>query len=347
MFSEKILLISSVSCFIAIWILYPLAIKIKLIDLPNERKNHSGEIPLVGGIAMFIAFVLTLLIYIPDLNHFRGFLIGSTIIIVVGVLDDYHEISVRSRIILQLLAVIVMTSFSGLIITKLGNIFGIGSGVIELGAWSIPFTVVAAIGTMNALNLTDGVDGLAGVTALVCFLSLLYLFHLSGQISLKPMIYIGVLIPFLWQNLSVVKKIFMGDAGSMFLGFGVVWGVIEASQGDNAVMTPVTALWILAIPLIDTVAIIFRRILKGQSPFLADREHLHHIFLRAGYSDRQTLYILTLFSVIFAAFGILGFVYEVPEWIMFILFLVVFFCYLWLIRHAWWILKKFRKYLYG
>lgn len=340
---QLILIIAAVSCFVSIWILYPFAVKVRLVDSPNDRKRHSGEVPLIGGIAMFIGFVISLLVAVPDLNQVRGFLIGSTIIVFVGALDDYSEISVRIRIALQLSAILIMTSFSGMILFDLGNI--LGTGPIKLADWSIPFTVIAAIGAINTLNLTDGLDGLAGTSALVCFLSLSCLYYLSGELALMPLLFIGVLLPFLWKNLSSVRKIFMGDAGSMFLGFGTVWMLIEASQGESAVMTPVTGLWILAIPLIDTVAIMFRRILKGQSPFLADREHLHHIFLRAGFSDKATLYIMSMLSIIFASFGVLGVVYQIPESIMFVLFLSIFICYLWVIRKAWWILKTIRQYI--
>ena len=333
-------IITVLACFVTLWVLYPFALKVRLVDRPNERKTHKGEIPLIGGISMFFGFVVALLISVPDLNQVRGILIASTIIIVVGVLDDHRDISVRARFILQIIAVLIMTSYSGVTLNSLGNLFGVGD--VLLAGWGIPFTVVAAVGVMNAMNMSDGVDGLAGTTALVCFLSVLYLYYLAGGVALKPLLFVGVLIPFLWSNLRKVKKVFMGDAGSMFLGFGVVWVMIEASQGKDAIMTPVTALWIFAIPLIDTVAIMFRRIMKGQSPFLPDREHLHHIFLRAGFSDRATLYTMSSLAVIFAAAGICGYVFQVPEWVMFSGFIFVFIMYLWGISNIWKILKRLR-----
>ncbi|MCK4586149.1 MAG: UDP-N-acetylglucosamine--undecaprenyl-phosphate N-acetylglucosaminephosphotransferase [Gammaproteobacteria bacterium] len=321
-------------------LLYPFAVKIRLVDSPNERKLHAGEIPLIGGLAMFASFVITLLISVPDLNQVRGILIASTILIIVGVLDDHHDISVRLRLVLQIVAVLVMTSFSNVVVNDLGHLFGMG--IFQLAGWAIPFTVVAAVGSMNAMNMIDGVDGLAGSTSLICFLAVLFLYSLAGDIALKPLLFAAVLIPFILNNLSSSRKVFMGDSGSMFLGFGIAWVLLEASQGKDAVMAPVTALWVFAIPLIDMWAIMLRRVMKGQSPFMADRDHLHHIFLRAGFSYRATLNIMSLIAVLFACVGIFGHVYQVPEWLMFAGFMVILTTYIWGIRHVWAVLKYVR-----
>ena len=333
--------VAIISCFIILRLLYPIAVKIRLVDKPNERKIHAGEIPLIGGLAMFAGFVIAVLASVPDLNHVRGLLIASSILIIVGVLDDHHDISVRLRFVLQIIAVLVMTSFSNVVVTDLGNLFGMG--VFQLAGWAIPFTVVAAVGSMNATNMIDGVDGLAGSTSLICFLAVLFLYSLAGDMALKPLLFVGVLIPFMLNNIASARKVFMGDSGSMFIGFGIGWVLLEASQGNNTVMSPVTALWIFAIPLIDMWAIMLRRVMKGQSPFLPDRDHLHHIFLRAGFSDRATLNIMSLIAVLFACVGILGHVYQVPEWVMFAGFILILTAYIWGIRHVWAVLKYVRQ----
>jgi UDP-GlcNAc:undecaprenyl-phosphate GlcNAc-1-phosphate transferase len=332
--------VAFISCLIVLRLLYPFAIRIRLVDRPDKRKLHAGEIPLIGGPAMFISFVVALLMFAPDLNQVRGILIASTIIVVIGVLDDFHDISVRLRFVLQIFAVFIMTSFSHVVVNDLGNFFGLG--IFELAGWAIPFTVVAAVGSMNAMNMIDGVDGLAGSTSLICMLSVLFLYSLDGGTALKPLLFAGVLIPFILNNLGTTRKVFMGDSGSMFLGLGIAWVLLEASQGGKAVMTPVTALWILAIPLIDMWALMFRRVMKGQSPFTPDRDHLHHIFLRAGFSHRATLNIMSLTAMLFAGVGILGYVYQVPEWVMFIGFMIILAGYIWGIRHVWAVLKYVR-----
>jgi UDP-GlcNAc:undecaprenyl-phosphate GlcNAc-1-phosphate transferase len=127
----------------------------------------------------------------------------------------------------------------------------------------------------------------------------------------------------------------MGDAGSMFLGLTVVWLLTIGSQGENPAFRPVTALWLVAIPLMDMASIMNRRIKKGQSPFLADREHLHHIFMRAGFSAREALLIITCFSIFLSAIGIVGEIYEIAEHIMFLGFLIIYFIYSISIQHIW------------
>jgi UDP-GlcNAc:undecaprenyl-phosphate GlcNAc-1-phosphate transferase len=329
-----------ISCFILLVVLYPFAIRIRLVDRPNERKVHEGEIPLIGGLAMFGGFVISVLFSTPDLNQLRGILIAATILMIVGVLDDHHHMSVRLRLFFQIIVVLIMTSFSNVVVNDLGNIMGLGTFV--LAGWAIPFTVVAAVGAMNAMNMADGIDGLAGTSSLVCFLAVLFLYSLSGELACKPLLFSAVLIPFIWRNLGKTKKVFMGDSGSMFLGFGLAWVLVEATQGEKAVMAPVTALWIFALPLIDMWAIMFRRVMKGQSPFRPDRDHLHHIFLRAGFSHRATVNILCLMSVLVACVGIIGHVYQVPEWVMFAGFMLVLTAYIWGIRHVWAVLKFVR-----
>ncbi len=330
-----------VSCFVALNTLYPFAIKANLVDCPGDRKTHIGDVPLVGGIAMFVGFSLVLLLAASDLNQVRGILIASSIIIVVGALDDMNSISVPFRFLMQILAVLIMALFSGVMLSDLGNLAG--TGTLPLGVFAIPVTIFAAVGVMNAMNMIDGIDGLAGLTALICFLAVLFLQFLSGDMELIPLMFVAVLIPFLPFNLRALNKVFMGDAGSMFLGFGVAWVLFDSCQGEDAVMNTVTALWLFAVPVIDTVAIMFRRVMKGQSPFMPDREHLHHIFIRAGFSDRTTLYIMSLLSVFFAAIGIMGDLYQVAEWIMFGGFMLIFFLYLWGIKHAWVILRYVRQ----
>lgn len=336
-----IFIVTIISCFVVLNILYPFAIKANLVDYPDARKTHTGNVPLIGGIAMFVGFSLVLLMAASDLNQVRGILIASSIIIVVGALDDFSSISVRFRFLMQIMACLIMTIFSGVMLSDLGDI--IGTETLLLGMFSIPVTIFAAVGVMNAMNMIDGIDGLAGISALTCFLGVLFLQFLSGGMELIPLLFVAVLIPFLPFNLRVLNKVFMGDAGSMFLGFGVAWVLFDSCQGEDAVMNTVTALWLFAVPVIDTVAIMFRRVMKGQSPFMPDREHLHHIFLRAGFSARSTLYVISLFSVLYATIGIMGYLYHVPDWIMFSGFMLIFFGYLWGISRVWVVLRYIRK----
>ncbi|MBF0470719.1 MAG: UDP-N-acetylglucosamine--undecaprenyl-phosphate N-acetylglucosaminephosphotransferase [Gammaproteobacteria bacterium] len=337
----SIFFISMVVTLTAIYLIRPFAIHIGLVDSPDKRKEHKGQVPLVGGVGMFIGFSISTLIAHPDLNAIRELILAVSIIIAVGVLDDHHEISVKVRFFFQILVGLIMTTMAGVMLNSLGNLVALGEVALDL--WAAPFSVIAIIGVMNALNMMDGIDGLAGMVALVTLAAVALLTAFHGGDSYEAIAICGGIIAFLWHNLFSRNKVFMGDAGSMFLGLAIAWLLVEQSQGSERVMSPVTALWIFAMPLVDTVAIMVRRVLKGQSPFLPDREHLHHLFLRAGFSDRQTLLILTLIALACASVGIVSHIYLVPEWMMFVAFLTIFFCYLFGLTHAWVFVKNFRK----
>jgi UDP-GlcNAc:undecaprenyl-phosphate GlcNAc-1-phosphate transferase len=168
-----------------------------------------------------------------------------------------------------------------------------------------------------------------------------FLLALAGQTEFiaLPIILVCVLIPYLLFNLGLVpgpvKKIFMGDAGSMFIGLTVIWLLTLGSQTEEPAFRTVTALWIIAIPLMDMAAIIIRRVRKGQSAFQADRDHLHHIFMRAGFSSRESLVVIVIFSLISSSIGILGEYFNVHEAIMFYGFLLAFAGYSYGIKHCW------------
>jgi UDP-GlcNAc:undecaprenyl-phosphate GlcNAc-1-phosphate transferase len=160
------------------------------------------------------------------------------------------------------------------------------------------------------------------------------------------LLFCSVLIPFLLFNLGVFgksRKIFMGDAGTTLLGLVIAVFLIALSQGDSAAFPPVTALWLLAIPLIDTMTVSLRRVMKGKSPFKADREHLHHFFVRSGISDRKALMIIVVLSFGMASLGAWMQLNNVAEWKMFVLFLLFFFLYLFLSMHAWKVMRFIKK----
>ena len=190
--------------------------------------------------------------------------------------------------------------------------------------------------------MVDGIDGLVGSLSLNTFTAVAVLFLMDGNTSYLsyPLIIATATIPYLLFNLGVfpkrTKKIFMGDAGSMFIGLSVIWLLTMGTQGENASFRPVTALWICAIPLMDMLAIVMRRYRKGKSPFKPDRDHLHHILQRAGFSSKQTLLIITVVAVLMSCIGLLGELYSVPEWIELAAFIVIFVLYNKYARHVSW-----------
>jgi UDP-GlcNAc:undecaprenyl-phosphate GlcNAc-1-phosphate transferase len=198
------------------------------------------------------------------------------------------------------------------------------------------------IGAINAFNMVDGIDGLLGGLALVTFAALGYMFYGAGQIELAHfcLLLMVAMLPYIMLNLGFPFgrrfKVFMGDAGSMFIGFTAIWLLIEASQDlQEVVIRPVTALWFIGLPLMDMVCIMSRRIKKGQSPFKPDREHLHHICQRVGMSPRMSLLVICLIAIMMAAVGVWSEYRKVNETVMFVSFLLVFVLYYLAISYVW------------
>jgi len=332
---------------LAIFIMIPLSVKIGLVDKPAGRKQHVGAVPLVGGICVFTGVALTLSWFgLPGHLHYYYLACGAAIVIL-GVFDDFFDLSVKLRLVVQLLVGSLMVYGLGLYVSNLGNLFALGD--IRLSYLGIPFTLIAVIAAINAFNMIDGIDGLAGMMAGVSFVSITLMMGIGGQIehAVLPMVLVFALIPYLMFNLDLVGKgrgkIFMGDAGSMLIGLTVIWLLIIGTQSDSASFRPITALWVIAVPLMDMVAIMLRRIRKGQSPFKADREHLHHIFLRLGLNSRQALAVITSFSCMLATIGVIGEYLMVPDLIMLLLFILVFSGYSYALQHIWLIVRALRR----
>jgi UDP-GlcNAc:undecaprenyl-phosphate GlcNAc-1-phosphate transferase len=325
---------------LAIKLFKPVAIEVGLVDKPNERKNHTGHIPLIGGISIFAAVLAASLIWLPNTLELRMYLIASAMMVFIGALDDKYDLKVRIRIVGQIIIASLMIYGVGGYIASLGNLFGFGE--IELGPLGIVFTYFAIIVVINAYNMVDGIDGLIGSLSLNTFTAIAILFLISGNNSYLtyPLILATAILPYMMYNLGFfkkhTKKIFMGDAGSMFIGLSVIWLLTIGTQGESASFRPVTALWICAIPLMDMLAIVMRRYRKGKSPFKPDRDHLHHILQRAGLSSRQTLVVISIASAIMSILGVLGEYFQVPESIELALFVLIFILYNKYARHFSW-----------
>ncbi|AZQ85468.1 undecaprenyl-phosphate alpha-N-acetylglucosaminyl 1-phosphate transferase [Colwellia sp. Arc7-635] len=326
--------------FIAIKLFKPIAVDVGLVDKPNARKHHDGQIPLIGGISIFAAVLAASLIWLPNTLELRMYLIASAMMVFIGALDDKYDLKVRIRIVGQIIIASLMIYGVGGYISNLGNLFGFGN--IELGPLGIVFTYFAIIVVINAYNMVDGIDGLIGSLSLNTFTAIAILFLISGNSGYLsyPLMLATATLPYLVFNLGFFKKytnkIFMGDAGSMFIGLSVIWLLSMGTQGENASFRPVTALWICAVPLMDMLAIVMRRYLKGKSPFKPDRDHLHHILQRAGLSSRQTLIVITVFSVLMSLLGVLGEYFQVPESIELLVFVAIFILYNKYARHFSW-----------
>ncbi|WDE13261.1 UDP-N-acetylglucosamine--undecaprenyl-phosphate N-acetylglucosaminephosphotransferase [Thalassomonas haliotis] len=312
-------------------VLLPLAPHIGLVDLPTERKNHDGAIPLIGGISIFTGVLIASSLFIEQSQLLNLYLISSAFLVFLGTLDDIYDLSVISRIIFQGIIASILVFGAGIYISDFGDIFS--SGPVNIGIYGMIFTCVACIAAINAFNMVDGIDGLAGSMSIVTIASIALLKLLSAQLDLilLPLVLVVAIVPFLFYNVSRRnprgKKIFMGDAGSMFMGLTVIWLLTLETQGESASFRPVTALWIIGIPLMDMLSVMLRRIRQGSSPFKADNNHIHHIFIRAGYSSRQALIGLSAIAILFASIGIAGEVMQIPEWLMLSGFIMLFALY--------------------
>ena len=321
--------------FLAIKLCKPIAVDVGLVDKPSERKHHSGHIPLIGGISIFLAVLAASLLWLPNTLELRMYLIASAMMVFIGVLDDKFDLRVRVRLIGQIIIASLMIYGVGGYISNLGNLFGMGD--VVLGPVGIIFTYIAILAVINAYNMIDGINGLIGSLSINTFASIAILFIISGNRDYLsyPLILATATLPYLIFNLGLFKKllgssrrrIFMGDAGSMFVGLSVVWLLTMGTQGEQASFRAVTALWICAIPLMDMLAIVVRRYKKGKSPFKPDRDHLHHILQRVGFSEKQTLIIISTIAAALSAIGLAGEYYNVAEPVMLFGFLVTFFLY--------------------
>ena len=327
--------------------LCPIATKLNLVDKPDERKRHNGQIPLVGGIAIF----LTLLVVLGfEKEHYAtlNFLAAGAILVITGVVDDRFGLNVKLRIVIEMFAASIMVFGAGLWVGNLGNLFGIGE--IHMPFWlGYPFTLIAVFGVINAFNMIDGMDGIAGMITLAALITLMTASGNSPATAQIAPIFSGALFAYLICNLKLLPylpKIFLGDAGSKLIGLTLVWFIIDTAMSggpQKSGISPATALYIVALPLFDMVTTTVRRLRKGKSPFHPDRTHIHHILQRAGFSKITTTAIIVLLAVTLNALGVMLNRLDTPEILQFALFMALFLLYSYNIHHAWRLSKRLKK----
>lgn len=332
------------SSFATLFLMRKVAKRIGLVDTPNARKLHTGAVPLVGGISVCIT-LSHFILFKPDVIQNSELFLGSiAFLTILGALDDKFDVSFKIRMACQASLSIVMVYFGGLSLHFLGDMFGIGNIIFESPLFSLFITTLAVIGAINAFNMVDGIDGLLGGLSIVTFSAIAILLSLDSQHNLAflCLVIVVAMIPYICMNLGLLgrtRKVFMGDAGSMLIGFSVIWILLSASQTSRemgeTLIRPVTALWLIAVPLMDMAAIMLRRIRRGHSPFKPDREHLHHIFQRLGLGPKQTLITICSIAALFAGFGIYGESMNIPEVLMFSLFVACFVVYSAILAYIW------------
>lgn len=261
-------LLAGLLAFVALVSLKPVAERVGLLDVPCKRKVHKGAVPLTGGLSIFAGLALAWAIAMPLNRPYAIFLLCSLFLVVLGALDDARNIPARFRLWAQVALGALLVYGSGVSLNTFGDLRG--GGVIMLGWLGPVVTICAVIGATNAFNMIDGIDGLVGSLTLVALAALMVLFARAGSgftVELGLAVAIAAaMVPYLLANLCIgpfSRKVFMGDAGSMFIGLSLVWLLVNGTQAGDAAFRPVTALWLIGLPLMDMLAIMFRRYRKG------------------------------------------------------------------------------------
>ncbi len=281
-----------------------LSVKVGAIDQPKDRGMHKKPIPRMGGVAIILGFMCSIAIVAPFMpefftSEFLGFIIGALIICVAGVLDDMKPLKPRQKLVFQIISALVVI-FSG---TRIE--FVTWPLTAYLDAFSIPITLIWIIGVTNAVNLIDGIDGLAAGVSTICALCLVVLCILSGSnfAVVLTVCLAGSCLGFLPRNFSPAEVI-MGDSGALFLGYVLAVSSIIGVYKSYALLAVVIAVFAMALPIFDTLFAMIRRALSGNPIFGADRGHLHHRLIDAGYSPKATVVILYGLSVTSAVLAI-------------------------------------------
>lgn len=300
----KILVMITIT-FLFVMVITPfvkrIALHIGAVDIPNARKVHQKPMPRLGGLGIFFGFLLGYMLFGTHSETMNSILIGSFVIVLTGVIDDIKPLKVSHKFIGQLAASLIVV-FYGNILLKNISAFGL---YFEFGYLSYPITIFFLLGCINCMNLIDGLDGLAAGISSIYFLTIGIIGAIQGSSGLDfvlTFIMLGSTLGFLVHNFNPAS-IFMGDSGSMFLGF--IIAVIALLGFKNVTMTSlIIPLLILAIPILDTIFAIIRRTLKGESISTPDKFHIHHQLLNRHFSQRATVLVIYGINLLFAAASI-------------------------------------------
>ena len=289
--------------------LYPVIIYVSktknLMDEPEERRVHTEKVPNLGGMGLFITFSLTLLLFVPfinstvsDLSNLLSLLSATIILLFLGIKDDLVLMTAKKKFVIQLIAVSMVCLLQDVRITDFHGLLGVG----ELPYFvSILFTVFVFVLVINSVNLIDGIDGLAATISILASFAFGTAFFIANDfmMTLLSAVLIGSLLGFLKYNFSEDSKIFMGDCGSLIVGFLLAYQGIkflninpENVQFYNANNSSILLLAILSYPLFDLLRVFIVRMMQKKSPFLADSNHIHHRLLRLGLNHKQSTFLL-------------------------------------------------------
>lgn len=298
--------------FLTVLILVPIlrriAYKLNFVDIPNRRKIHIGPVPLLGGLAIYLGFIISMIFWIEDSRLKMAIIISSTLIVIIGLIDDYYktqkkELSSLPKIIVQIIVVIVLYSF-GVRIIGISSFFNEGMIYFSPGI-SLIVTALWIISLMNMINFLDGADGLASGIAIISSMTLFFISFVKGLdvISLLSIILMGTTLGFLLYNFYPAK-IYMGDTGSVFLGLMLAIISIEGAIKSATLLSIVMVIFVFGVPIFDTLIVFFNRWRNHKPIYTADRTHAHHRLLKKGYTTKQAVGLLYIVSLIFSVVSI-------------------------------------------
>ena len=306
------LAVAALIAFIATPVVKSLAFKVGAVDVPKDaRRMHDHPIPRMGGLAIFLGFLLAVLIFVPLTSAMgnsgaellsdstKGMLLGAIIIVILGVFDDIYDLPAKFKFVVQIIAAIV-AAVSGNVIDVISNpnVFS-QNPWLELGWLSYPVTIIWIVAVTNAVNLIDGLDGLACGVSTISSMTMLVIALLVSEVNVAVMMgaLAGACLGFLPYNLNPAK-IFMGDTGSTFLGFILATMSVQGMFKMYTIISFVVPFLMLGLPIFDTCFAFIRRIAHGQSPMHPDRSHVHHRLIDMGFTQKQAVGILYVISAI-------------------------------------------------
>ena len=333
MIALSLFLILNFLFLVIFFILFNISFKINLLDFPDNRKIHSQPIPTIGGLLIYITLIFFSFFYEYN-NEIIIFIYVSSIIILIGFLDDLFEINYLIRLIIQTISCLIIIYY-GTYIKSLGDYTFQNSllfNIDNLKLSGVILSVFALLCLVNAFNFIDGIDGLASSLIIISGLTLLAFsfiysnFIISSHIFLILFIYLNFLFLVFNKGIFLKFKIFYGDTGSTLIGFVFGWILIHYADTNQSFIHPVLAIWCITLPIYDFLYVIIHRIQKKVNPFKPDNNHIHHILLEKLNSNNKTLIIIILISLFLNSIGILTF-YFVGSFVCLIIYVFLFILY--------------------
>lgn len=287
-----------------------IAIHINALDIPNKRKVHTRPIPTIGGLAIFLSFMLGYMLYARESTMMLSVLMGSFLIILCGIIDDINPLKAKYKFIVQIVSASIVVLYGNLVLNEI-TIFGLN--LYFNTPMSQIITIVFIVAITNIINLIDGIDGLASGISAIYFITIAVIAFILNQKGgldvILSLIMAGATLGFLAHNFPPAS-IFLGDTGSYFLGF-IISVIALFGYKATTLTSIIIPIAILAIPIFDTASAIIRRLLKHQNPFTnPDREHLHHQLLKMKFSQRTTVLIIYAITILFSIISVLFAVHE-------------------------------------